>query len=513
MPFPISRRCALAATLVLACPALAAEPDTWLSGGRPSPLADQALALLGQAASHGLDAHDYDVQRLGAALAAAHEQPLSGTGSAALAQALEHALLRYLSHLHHGRVDPRQIHHDFDIARRPPFDADALLRQAVAAGRLSDAVAAAVPPLPQYDRLRAALARLRALGAHAAWGSPLRPLPAGRPSWLQRLRALGDLVDEPTPDTPLAVPADVPADVPDEVLAAAVKRFQARHGLEPDGVAGPATRGQLAVPPAARVRQVELALERLRWTPLMQGPRMIVVNIPEFRLRAYEVVDGRILVRQDMRVVVGRALRHRTPLFDQDMRSIEFSPYWNVPPSIARDELVPRLRHDPAHLAREDFEFVGPGGTVDRTVTAERLRSVLAGAWRIRQRPGEHNALGGIKFVFPNRDAIYLHHTPATRLFTQARRDFSHGCIRVEDPVALAGFVLQGMPGWDPSRIRTAMASSHAWTLRLEQPVPVLIAYGTALVKDGRTHFFDDIYGHDRTLDAALRRASGRAGP
>lgn len=509
MPFPISRRGALAAALALTWPALAVEPGTWLADGRPTPLADQALALLALAESHGLDPRDYGLQRLSGALAAARVQPLSEPDSSALAQALEHALRRYLAHLHDGRVDPRQIHHDFDLARRPPFDVDAVLRQAAAAGRLSDAVAAAVPQVPQYERLRTALATLRALGAHAAWHSPLPPLPEGRLSLLQRLRALGDLAAEPAADPALAAPADVP----DEVLAEAVKRFQARHGLEPDGVVGPATRRQLAVPPAARARQVELALERLRWTPLMQGPRMIVVNIPEFRLRAYEVVDGRVQVRQDMRVVVGRAMRHRTPLFDEDMRNIEFGPYWNVPPSIARDELVPRLRRDPAYLANEDFEFVGPADAVDRSVTAERLQSVLAGAWRIRQRPGERNALGGIKFVFPNRDAIYLHHTPATGLFERARRDFSHGCIRVENPVALAEFVLQGMPGWDAQRIRAAMAESHAWTVGLQRPVPVLIAYGTVLVKDGRTQFFDDIYGHDRSLDAALRRAAGRPGP
>jgi L,D-transpeptidase YcbB len=296
--------------------------------------------------------------------------------------------------------------------------------------------------------------------------------------------------------------------VPDAALSDALRRFQSRHGLAEDGLYGPATRRALQMTPAERARQIELTLERLRWTPLLQGPRMIVVNIPEFRLRAYEVVNGQVQVKLEMRVVVGRALRHQTPLFDEDMRFIEFGPYWNVPASIARQELVPQLRRDPARLAREDFEFVGPGGAVDRAVTPERLDAVLAGSWRLRQRPGLHNALGGIKFVFPNRDAIYLHHTPATGLFAQARRDFSHGCIRVEDPVGLAGFALQGLPGWDAAAIRETMANAHSRTVNLPQPVPVLIGYGTALVKDGRMHFFDDVYGHDRTLDAALRRAS-----
>ena len=281
-----------------------------------------------------------------------------------------------------------------------------------------------------------------------------------------------------------------------------------RHGLASDGVLGKATLAQLQVTLAARARQIELALERLRWTPLMQGPRMIVVNIPEFVLRAYEVHDGRIQVREEMRVVVGKALDTRTPLFDEDMRFIEFSPYWNVPPSIARAETVPKLRRNPAYLQQQDMEFVTASGRVERGVAPGLLDAVLTGRARIRQRPGPNNALGDIKFVFPNSDNIYLHHTPATELFGRARRDFSHGCIRVEAPVALAEFVLAGMPDWTEARIRSAMQRGESSTLRLATPVRVLIAYGTALVKDGRVFFFDDIYGLDRVLDAALRRHS-----
>ena len=188
------------------------------------------------------------------------------------------------------------------------------------------------------------------------------------------------------------------------------------------------------------------------------------------------------------------------------MRYIEFSPYWNVPRSIARNEIVPRLRRDPGYFTREGFEFVTPGGGVETALAASRLDAVLAGQLRIRQRPGARNALGDIKFVFPNRDNIFLHHTPATALFARDRRDFSHGCIRVEEPVALANFVLQGMPDWTEERIRQAMGTGESTTLRLAEPLPVLIAYGTALVKDGRVHFFDDIYGLDNLLDIALRR-------
>jgi murein L,D-transpeptidase YcbB/YkuD len=255
-------------------------------------------------------------------------------------------------------------------------------------------------------------------------------------------------------------------------------------------------------------RQLELALERLRWTPLLQAPRMIGVNIPEFVLRAYEVREGRVVLRREMKVIVGKALDTRTPLLDEDMRAIEFSPYWNVPPSIARGELVPRLRRDAGYWAREGFEFVAADGSVLPGLTPARLDAVLAGSLRIRQRPGPRNALGDIKFVFPNSENIYLHHTPAVGLFARQRRDFSHGCIRVEDPLALASFVLEGQPGWDEPRIRAAMERGESSTLRLQRPLPVLIVYGTALVKEGQVYFFDDLYGHDHVLDAALRTRS-----
>jgi murein L,D-transpeptidase YcbB/YkuD len=196
----------------------------------------------------------------------------------------------------------------------------------------------------------------------------------------------------------------------------------------------------------------------------------------------------------------------RTPLFLEEMRFIEFSPYWNVPPSIARAETVPRLRRDPGYFMQQGFEFVARDGRVSTTLSASQLDAVLAGQARIRQRPGPQNALGDIKFVFPNRDNIYLHHTPSVQLFGRPRRDFSHGCIRVEQPVALAKFVLRNMPEWTEERIRHAMDRGESATLRLAEPLPVLIAYGTSLVKDGRIHFFEDIYGQDRLLDAALQR-------
>lgn len=510
-----ARTAALGLGLACNC-ATAADGPLWFEGGRPGEQAHQAIQLLGAAASHGLEPQDYnaDALRQAIATAAARSAPMEASKVMRLEQALTDAMQRYLGDLHNGRVDPRQIHHNFRPARRDAFDVPSALRAAIAARRLPEAAAAAAPGLPLYERLREVLARYRALGDDAAWRQPLPALPGGGPSrggkvepgqsyaglaqLVQRLVALGDLAPDPWPAMPLLRY--------EGALVDAVVAFQQRHGLAADGVIGAATMAQLQVTPAARVRQIELTLERLRWTPLMQGPRMIVINIPEFVLRAYEVRDGRIVVIQQMKVIVGRALDTRTPLFDEDMRFIEFSPYWNVPRSIARNEIVPRLRRDPGYFTREEFEFVAPDGGVQTTLSATSLDAVLAGQLRIRQRPGARNALGDIKFVFPNRDSIFLHHTPATALFERDRRDFSHGCIRVEEPVALAKFVLQGVPEWTEERIRQAMGKRESATLRLAEPIPVLIAYGTTLVKDGRVHFFDDIYGLDKALDIALRR-------
>ena len=495
--------------------AMAAGAIAWFDGERPGAQARQAVELLSAAASHGLEPRDYDAATLEQAVRRAGQgAPLDAGRIAQLESALSTSMQRYLADLHDGRVDPRQLDQDYNPPHREAFDPAAVLQAALAARRLPDAVREAAPQVPLYEHLREAMARYRALGDPAAWRQPLPPLPAdkrggggklepgmpyaGLMVLAQRLVVLGDFAPDALPSVD-AARYQAP-------LVEAVVAFQQRHGLAADGVVGKATLAQLQVPPAARVRQIELALERLRWTPLMQGPRMIVINIPEFVLRAYEVRDGRIGLHEEMKVVVGKAMRTRTPLFDEDMRFIEFSPYWNVPPSIARGETVPKLRSDPGYFDREGFEFVGPDGSVNTTLSEAVLDDVLAGRSRIRQRPGPKNALGDIKFVFPNRANVYLHHTPATQLFERERRDFSHGCIRVERPVALAKFVLQGMPEWTEERIRQAMARGESATLRLAEPVPVLIAYGTTLVKRGQTYFFEDLYGQDRRLDAALRQ-------
>jgi murein L,D-transpeptidase YcbB/YkuD len=339
--------------------------------------------------------------------------------------------------------------------------------------------------LPQYRQLAADAS------TQAAWQEPLPPfggrkLEPGKPYpglalLIRRLVALGDL-PAATP-----VPERYEGQVVDGVIA-----FQRRHGLDADGIIGKDTLAQLNVPPSVRVRQLELNIERLQQLPFT--PRLLLVNVPEFVLRAYEQQEEKL----QMKIIVGSARKTRTPLFVEDMRYIEFSPYWNVPPSIARQETIPKLRHDPQYFDDQGFEFYGSQGGIDTALTEENLDAVLEGKLRIRQRPGSKNALGGIKFVFPNRDNIYMHHTPATQLFKQARRDFSHGCIRVEEPLALALFVLRNEPDWNAERILAAMKTGRSATLRLGEPLPVVIAYLTAVVAaDGRVHFLPDLYGLD----------------
>jgi murein L,D-transpeptidase YcbB/YkuD len=314
------------------------------------------------------------------------------------------------------------------------------------------------------------------------------------------LRRVGDL------------PADFVAPAGDKyegALVDAVKSFQDRHGLKADGVIGRDTLQQLGVPFSDRVRQIELSLERLRWLPkLPSGHPVIAVNIPSFRLWAFANAGDDTAAQLTMPVIVGRAVTAReTPVFIGEMRYIEFSPYWNVPPAILRSETVPRLQRDPGYWQSEGFEAVPvSGGAPITQLDAQTLDGLKAGTLRVRQRPGAKNALGAVKFVLPNTMDIYLHSTPAQQLFSETRRDFSHGCIRLEDPPALAAFVLRDQPEWTKERIAEAMSSGKSNTAKLLQPLPVVIFYTTAIVDStGAVRFTSDIYGYDRKLEALLR--------
>ena len=507
----VARGLALLGLALLVSVSAVADPSDstalWLRQGKPLPVALDAVRILQQSGDEGLDPRDYGAPDLAKAVNQA-QSGLSASAQTALANALDLAMRRYLHDLHYGRVDPASVYANFNV---PPktLDVAATLHAALLAGNLEQAVKAATPQFPLYQALRPWLARYRALENDPAWNTALPPLPAkklvpgeayaGTARLAARLVSLGDL------------PKDFVA--PERYqgpLVDGVKQFQRRHGLTPDGVIGKTTLEQLNVPPSARVAQIALTMERLRWTPLMVDKRMLVVNLPEFELRGLEIDGTQVKVPLQMNVIVGKALNTQTPMFDEQMRMIEFSPYWNVPPSIARGETVPKLRRDPGYFDRQGFEIVTRSGDVVTQLSDAQLAAVQRGEARIRQRPGAQNALGDIKFIFPNNDNIYMHHTPAVGLFQRERRDFSHGCIRVENPVALAEFVLQDEPEWTQEKIREAMESGKSKTIRIKTPVMVVIAYGTAIVKQrgGAIYFYADIYGHDRQLREALLRHS-----
>jgi murein L,D-transpeptidase YcbB/YkuD len=300
----------------------------------------------------------------------------------------------------------------------------------------------------------------------------------------------------------------------------AVKHFQMRHGLEPDARLGRATAAQLNTPLSHRIRQLQLTLERWRWVPHSFPRPPIVVNIPEFKVRALKDSYGTEL---EMKVVVGNAYGHQTPVFPAELSSVIFRPYWNVPISIQRKELLPKLNRDPSYLVKNRYQVVTARDTVvsEGVVDDALLKQLRSGVLRLRQVPGPENALGLIKFVFPNDYDVYMHGTPAMKLFSKYRRDFSHGCIRVENPVQLATWVFRDMPEWTPERIIETMNGDKTLHVKLDRAIPVLIVYATAVVlENGEVRFFEDIYGQDARLDQLLAkgypytgRKSTSAGP
>ncbi len=485
----------------------------WLDGSmHPTRNADEVLAVLNDAAAEGLDPADYrarDLVALAKKLGAA--RPPSLHDAAAFDGALSLSLMRYLRHFHRGRVDPRDI--GFLISLPPDQDDyPALVREAARENRVKETIASVTPPLVQYGALRAMLPRYRALAliegtAFPRLGQPPRKSikPGSTAEGLNivrtRLIALGDL----RADAPLL--ADPP--VYEGALVEGVKHFQARHGYESDGILGRATWTALNVPLSWRVRQIELAMERMRWLPHLGERAFLAVNVPMFRLFGWDKVPETGAPDFDMGVIVGKALDTKTPVFMAELKYVTFLPYWNVPRSILEKEIIPVLRHDLGYLERQDMEMVDGQGDDAKPMapTAANLDLLSRGKLRLRQRPGPKNSLGRVMFMFPNDDNVYLHATPAPALFGRARRDFSHGCIRVEDPVALARWALKDQPEWTREKILAAMEGKPSFRVRLTRSIRVVIYYVTAAVipAENAVHFADDIYGHDLPLDKALR--------
>jgi murein L,D-transpeptidase YcbB/YkuD len=414
------------------------------------------------------------------------------------------------SHLLHGQIDPETIHSDWLIKGRVE-DLAAVLEKGLATHDVPGALDTLRPAHGVYRGLRAANGEYRKIVARGGWPAfpPGAKLVKGdRDGRVEALRktlvAMGDLPAVAAAGGPELFDADVEA---------AVKVFQRRHGLEPDGAVGAETATELNVPAAERLRQIRANLERWRWITQDLGRRYVLVNVADFRVAVHEP-EGDIL---SMEAVVGRAYR-QTPDFSGKLSTITLNPAWNVPPKLAREDILPKIRKDPGYLQRMGFRvFAGwsdgaaeiDPATIDWSgVTEDNL------SYKFRQDPGPHNALGRIMFLFPNKFDVYMHDTPERWLFGRTVRDFSSGCIRIERPLDLAAYLLRDGPDWTREKIEEAIDSGETQAIRIREPIAVHVLYWTTWIgDDGRVQFRRDIYLRDAALDRALDERAGIATP
>ena len=481
----------------------------WVDGTEPTPQAREVISLLLRADQKGLSSDDYDAPKWNdrvSKLKPSTRQP-NEVDAAKFDLAVTVCAMRYISDLHTGKVNPKRVAFALDDESKK-YDLAAFLKDHVVdAGNVADVLSQVEPSYPGYRRTLEALQTYVEL-AKRDDGEQLPVIKkavapgdtyAGVPRLTRLLRLVGDL-----PANAIS-PVDPP--VYSGALVDAVKNFQRRHGRDPNGRLDAQTLADLNVPLSRRVLQMKLTLERWRWMPDSYQRSPIVVNIPEFRLRAY---DKDFNIGLTMNVVVGKAYGgHDTPVFADTMKYVVFRPYWEVPPSITHGEMIPHIMRDPEYLASKGFEVVDSQQKVVSagTTAPEVVAQLRVGKLFVRQRPGPKNALGLAKFVFPNSYNVYMHDTPSTEFFARSRRDFSHGCIRLEKPGDLAAWVLRDNPGWTPERIHAAMNGSTTQQVNLTHPIPVLILYGTVIVlDDGVVHFYDDIYGHDADLEKVLAK-------
>jgi murein L,D-transpeptidase YcbB/YkuD len=469
----------------------------WLEKDADSERADQLIDALATMHDHGLRGDAYPLDELRDALRPIDKARRPTAEQLAEADVLLTATYVALGEdLLTGQVDPAKVEPDWRINPQTT-DVDSLLARMLRGEPLARSIELMRPQDAGYDALRDQLERYRDVAAGGGWrrvpeGKTLRP---GDTASVERLSALHDRL---AAEGYLGRDADVVPSAGDSgaaaklaiyeaELAGAVAEFQARHGIIVDSILGPGTVKSMNVTAEHRVGQIMANLERYRWLPRSLGDRYIYVNVPAFRLDAYD--DGEKVL--SMKVIVGEEYEDKaTPAFADSMSYVEFAPYWNVPKEIAEKEIMPKVEADPTYLERNDYEVVEENG---RT--------------RIRQRPGEKNALGQVKFGLPNPLNIYLHDTPERSLFTRDIRAFSHGCIRVEKPEELAEYALAETPSWTRDRIRQAMRGSNR-RVPLARTIPVHIVYFTTFVRDGTLYFGNDIYDRDSELVRVVERSA-----
>ena len=449
----------------------------------------------------GLDPREYHRAELDALL---HSADTSPQAVANLDVLLTDALVRLGYHLIVGRVDPVSLDSNWNLTGDfEGFDAVKVIDDALSSRGLAEVIDHYKPSHPLYLGLKQALADYRDLAMRGGWDSvPKIGKPEvgdsnpGIPALRRRLAVTGELPPG----------ASLDSSAFDGELQAAVKRFQVLHGLNADGVIGPRTLAAMNVPIEVRIDQMRVNLERGRWILRNLGDDFVAVNIAAFRM--YVVKDGE--PTWTSRVVVGK-LQHNSPVFKDDMEYVVFNPTWTVPSSITRSEFLPHLRKDPEYLASQHMVLLDTSGHVVDPSSVD-LSPDAGFPYVIRQEPGPWNALGQVKFMFPNAHNVYLHDTPSRALFEKDVRAFSHGCIRVENPLDLAEVLLADQDGWDRAAIDATVAAGTTVTVYLDERIPVLILYWTAWVNpDGELKFYDDVYDRDGAILEAMGTGYGGA--
>jgi murein L,D-transpeptidase YcbB/YkuD len=496
---------------------------------------DALMAGIAESYDHGLNPEDYHATQLKEMAAAPNADADSQADFDIL---LSDAAVRLLSHLWFGKVDPGNLDQHWNLKR--PFlggDPVEIIAAALANGQMGGLIQSAQIDEPYYLTLKSALKSYREIASSGGWpmvpeGETLKPGMSDPrvPVLRKRLTRSGDYngvsgtaaakpaTGQPagsaviesaaaaetvgtaaSPDGRLAAPS--PDLVYDEALVDAVKSFQQRHGIEVDGILGPNTLAAMNVTVDQRIDQIRVNLERARWVLRNLGPDYIVVNIAGFYV---DVIRSGEEVWHS-RTIVGQTV-HETPVFRDELSYIVFNPTWTAPASIVRNELIPAQRKNPSYLRRNNFVLIDSAGR-RLSPGAVNWARVSAGnfPYQVVQQPGDDNALGRVKFVFPNQHAVYMHDTPSRSLFGKAQRAFSHGCIRVQDPLGLAELLLKDQPDWTPQRIADVLASGKTTQVAVKQPLPVLLLYWTVDPDPaGNVRFYTDIYDRDAAVLAAL---------
>lgn len=472
---------------------------SWSKSGKPTSQATAMMEEFSNAAKRGLRPEDYDAANWGSRVGNL------GTpeGAAQFDVAMTVTCMRFLNDLHMGRTIPTHFAFGVKGYDTKKLDLPTVLRdQIVDAGDIPGAVDKLEPQTEQYKALKTALAHYRELAA-ADNVEPLPTLPEnGKPVALtpgypglqalqQRLTQVGDYTGD----------AGAAPDV--SALTDALKKFQGRHGLTVGGRLSHDTVDALNTPMSTRVAEIEDSMERWRWMDDTYQNASIVVNLPEFVLRAYEGTGGDRHEAFRMEVVDGKSDddTHHTPVIADMMKYLVFRPFWNVPPSIAKKEIVPHIEKNSGYLPAKNYETVDLKGKP----AAAEIKRIEQGTVMVRQKAGTSNSLGLVKFMFPNAFNVYLHDTNEKSLFARTRRDNSHGCVRVQDPPKLADWVLRDNPKWDADAIQEAMNNGEDnKSVSLPKPIPVLLFYGTAWSDNGEMHFFKDMYGYDADMEKSI---------